>query len=155
MIFYPVPCQNTPLQGMGFVVLAIIFQIFTYISTALFFNYFLAIWHNQVLFSKLFRYVITLTFLNYVFPSANLSGMSFLLFLKKDQVPQGKATVLSALYYILLNVTFYFFTFYFNVISFILRKTVVADCNSLRNRIFYIYHFVSDFVFIYSKKLFL
>lgn len=81
-------------------------QLLSYYSNARFYVSFLHIYGHRANFRKLYELSLGINFVNQVFPSAGISGLSFIGYSLKPAVPSGKSTFIQLARYVLTYVSF-------------------------------------------------
>lgn len=88
---------------LSFVIIA---QAFSYYSNAKFYQSFLQLFDYKIAWQKLYKAALAINFVNVVFPSAGLSGISFLSKALRDEVPIGKTTLAQVIRYVFTFISF-------------------------------------------------
>ncbi|HSX48121.1 MAG TPA: lysylphosphatidylglycerol synthase transmembrane domain-containing protein [Candidatus Nanoarchaeia archaeon] len=86
--------------------LVVIAQAFSYYSNAKFYQSFLAIFNYQIAWRRLYKAALAINFVNVVFPSAGISGASFLSKALHEEVPTGKTTLTQVIRYVFTFMSF-------------------------------------------------
>lgn len=93
-----------------FIGLAVLLQALTYFSLASLYSSIFKIFHYRIPLGKLCRLAVASTFLNQIFPSAGLAGLTLITAsLKKDGISKGKSTLTATVGAILIGTIFLFF----------------------------------------------
>jgi uncharacterized protein (TIRG00374 family) len=79
-----------------------------YRFNAVFFRQFFGIFHQKAPFKKLFSATVTMNFVNIVFPSAGISGLSYIRSAMSDEVDSSTTTLAQLVWYVLCFITYIF-----------------------------------------------
>lgn len=97
--------------SLGVLVLAVVFQIFTYIFQGYAFKYLLKIYKKRSRIIELTNAAVAYTFINQLLPAAGLTAAPIFTNLKEKKANKGESAVIAVAWFVLYYATFFFALF--------------------------------------------